>query len=243
MFNRYFKTSLGFVILIIGYYILSIYLDDMVIIAGVLLIAVPIAIYNIVVKRDFEYKLEMFCDADSYLEIVEKKYSNKDESFYNTYLAYAYLYQGNFDNATLAIQKVDKEVIKQKPKDNIVYYMVLLKLAFHEENIEKFNLLFEEFHNIDLGKKINIDFKVFEVPRYILEGRYQEVVDMLMGLIPRQTKRYLIIELEYYLAIAYIELDKIEDATAVLEFISKKRYRLFYIEKCQEMLDKIQIEN
>ena len=37
MFNRYFKTSLGFVILIIGYYILSIYLDDMVIIAGVLL--------------------------------------------------------------------------------------------------------------------------------------------------------------------------------------------------------------
>ncbi len=243
MIRNSLKITITFILLLIAYYILNIYFDDMVIIFIILTITVPIALYSIVMKGSYEFKLEVLCDPDSYLEVIQKKYANKDESIYNTYLAYAYLYQGNFAEASMAIKKVDKNIVQQKSKDNTVYYMILLKLAFNEQDLEKFNALFQKFQDIELEKNTMIDFRVFEIPKYIMEERYEEIVELLIELIPRQTKRYLIIELEYYLALAYIELGKIEDATAVLEFISKKKYRIFYVEKCQELLKGITVED
>lgn len=237
------KLSLSFVIMIIGYYILSLYLDDMVIVVGILVITIPIAIYNIVIKSSYEYQLEILCDADRYLETVTKKYVKKNESIYNLYLAYAYLYQGKFTEATLAISNIDKEIIESKAKYNKVYNMILLKLSFNEKDLTMYNTIFNNFQEVGLEKNEKIDFRVFEVPKYILEERYEEVVELLIELIPRQPQRYLIIELEYYLAIAYVKLGRLEDAIAVLEFISNKKYNIFYIEKCQEMLKEIQKEN
>ena len=84
-------------------------------------------------------------------------------------------------------------MIKQKPKDNVVYYMVLLKLAFHEENIEKFNLLFEEFHNIDLGKKINmrIDYNEYDEEQtglFTTNSEYLRIIQLakLRNITPEQ---------------------------------------------------------
>ena len=243
MIKDFLKITISFIILLVVYYVLDIYFDDMVIIFVILLITIPIALYSIIMKGSYEYKLEVLCDADSYLEAVKKKYANKEEYIYNTYLAYAYLYQGNFSEADKAIKKVDKDMVQQKSKHNIIYYMVLLKLAYNEQDLIKFNTIYQEFQDIELEKNAMIDFRVFEIPKYLMEERYMEIVELLIELIPRQQKRYLIIELEYYLAIAYIKLENYSDARAVLEFVANKNYQLFYVEKCRELLETLPEDN
>ncbi len=88
-----------------------------------------------------------------------------------------------------------------------------------------------------------MDHQVFEIPKYILEERYEEIVELLIELIPQQKKKYVVLELEYYLAIAYMKLGNLKDARAVLEFVSSKKYQIFYVERCLELLKTIPDEN
>ncbi len=243
MLKESFKLSFKVILLVITYYILESLFEDVVIIIIVIGIALAFVAYNLIVKGNSEYKLEVLCDADKYLESVLKKHSNKEESIFNIYLAYAYLYQGDYDNAKTAMQKVIKNSIENKSKLILIYYMVSLKLAFEDGDLDKFNSLFNEFKSIDLENHEKINYKTFEIPKYILEQKYEEVIELLIDLIPKQTKRYLIIEMEYYLAVAYLNLDRLEDARAVLEFMSNKNFRIIYIQKCKELFKELEKNN
>lgn len=226
--------------LILGvYYVLSIFIDDLYIVIGVSVITIPAIIYNVIGNSKYVYELEDLCNSSNFLEKVKKVYIRKEESIYNCYLAYAHIYQGDFDEAALAISKIIKDKITKNNKALQIYYIVLLKLAFEEENLEKFNTVYREFQMIELHKKEKISHQVFEIPKYILEERYEETVELLSELIPQQAKKYVIIELEYYLAIAYLKLKNYKDAKAVLEFVSNKKYQVFYVERCKELLKTI----
>ncbi len=59
----------------------------------------------------------------------------------------------------------------------------------------------------------------------------------MFELIPKQKQSYRVIELEYYLSVAYIALGKDEDAVAVLEFITKRDFKLDYVVKGRALLE------
>ena len=239
MVKQSFILSFKIIAIISAYYILSIYFRDLYIIIGVLAISVPIIVYNLMAKGSFEYVLEVLCDPDRYLDMVQKKYANKEGSVYQTYLAYAYVYQGDYVNALSAINRVDKKVIEEKPKLNLIYYIVLLKLAYNDNDLEMYSTLFSEVQKIELEETEKIELRVFDVPIYLLEKKYEEVIELLKDLIPLQRKRFLVMELEYYLAFAYLKVDNKEDAIAVLEFLSNERYRLVHNELGRKLLEEL----
>lgn len=239
MWKESLKLTATLIVFITMYYVLSIFIDDRFIVIIVVIISIPIVIYNIKTKGSFEYRVEVLCDANTYLTNVETKYKNKEESEYYTYLAYAYIHQGAYDSALSSIHKVDKEKIVENKKLSLMYYMVLLKLAYNNNDLDSYSSLFAEIKKVEQDEKSKIEDNVFDVPLLMLEGRYLEAIDMLIDIIPRQRKRSLILELEYYLGLAYYKVNKYEDARAVLEFMSKKRYRLIYIEMCRELLEKL----
>jgi len=239
MLKQSFILSFKIIAIITAYYILSMYFRDLYIILGVLAISVPIIIYSLMTKGSFEYVLEVLCDPDRYLDLVQKKYANKEESVYQTYLAYAYVYQGDYVKALSAINRVDEKVVEEKPKLNLIYYIVLMKLAYNDNDLEMYSSLFSRVQNIELEKTEKIEIKVFDVPLYLLEKRYVEVIELLKDLIPHQRKRFFVMELEYYLAFAYLKVNNKEDAIAVLEFVSNERYKLVYNELGRKLLEKL----
>jgi len=239
MFRDSFKLSFKIILLVTAYYILDYFFErDIIVIILIAIIVVMITI-NILLKGNPDASLEILCDAGKYLEKVKSKYSKRDENIYNTRLAYAYIYKGENILASTHILKVDKLSLIKKPKEMMIYYLVLLKLAFEESNLEKFNNIYNEYLDQEYKKYEGIDIKVLRIPKYLIEERYTELIDKLIDLIPTLKKRYLIIELEYYLALAYFKTNQLEDAKAVSEFVGSKEYDFIYVEKCNELLKKL----
>ena len=239
MLKEYFKFILKVLVIVMTYYILDYLFEKVVMISILVVIAVLFVLYNTVIKNDFEYKLELMCDPNAYLKKVMNKYINRDENFYNTYLAYAYVHQGDYSNAAHALSKVDFESIKDRPDLVVKFYNTSFKLAFNNNDLDKYALLLNEFDENLYSKSSKVDIDIFKAPKYLLEEDYIGAIDLLKVIIPRQHKRNIVLELEYYLAKAYMETEYYEDAKAVLEFVSKRSYNLIYIEKCKELLKEL----
>lgn len=239
MMKQSFILSFKVILIITAYYVLNMYFEGIYILVGVVIVAVPIIVYNLKTKGSFEYILEVLCDPFKYLETIQTKYLKKDDTTQSIYLAYAYVYQGDYKNALVEINKINHEEIEENPKLNLIYYIVNLKLAYNDQDIEKYSSLYAEVKEIELDKDEKIEIEVFDAPLYMLEKRYVEAIELLKDLIPHQRKRYLVMELEYYLALAYIETKSREDAVAVLNFVSDERYHLIYNELARELLIKI----
>jgi len=239
MFKNSVILSIKIIILVISYYILDyLFTTEVIMIIAAALIAIYIA-YNIKFKGNPDARLEILCDAKMYLERVNSKYSKRNQDVYNTRLAYAYTYIGDYTLAESHIVKANKDSLVKKPKETMIYYLVLLRLAFEEEDLEKFKTILNEYKNLETKKYIGMDIEVMAVPMYIMEKKYKNLIDKLVTLIPEQKKRYLIIELEYYLALAYVKTNSLEDAKAVLEFVTSKDFELIYVEKCKDLLKSI----
>ena len=239
MIKHSFWLTFRIVAFIIGYYVLSMYIDDIYIIIGVVVISIPMIIYNYINKGKYEYLLEILCDPSKYTEIIKTKYIKKDESIYQLCLAYGYVYSGDYDNALLAINKVDHLVVEKSLKHNLMYYIVMLKLAYNNQDLDEYNILLLKLQKIELDKNNKIDIKIFDIPVYMLEKKYTEVIELLHELIPLQRKRFILMELEYYLALAYLEVGNKIDAIAVLEFVSKEKYHLIYNKLASELLETV----
>jgi len=234
-----FILSFKVILIITAYYVLNMYFDGIYILLGVAIITVPIVVYNLRTKGSFEYILEVLCNPSKYLDTIQTKYLKKDESTQSIYLAYAYVYQGDYDNARIEISKINNQEVEKNAKLHLIYYIIQLKLAYNDKDIDKYSTLFEKVKKIELDKDEKIELEVFDVPLYMLEKRYLEVIELLKDLIPHQRKRYLVMELEYYLAQAYLKVKRREDAVAVLKFVSDERYHLIYNELGRELLSEI----
>ena len=135
------------------YVILSMFIDDLYIILGTFIISVPIIVYTISKKSNYENRLEILCDADRYLYYVKNKYKNRNASIYNTYLAYALVYQGKYDDSLEAIRKIDHSVIESDTKLNLIYHMVLLKISYNNKDIEKYSSFLSDIKDIEQDEK------------------------------------------------------------------------------------------
>jgi len=239
MYVETFKIVIRMIAIIIIYYVLDYFFESTIIIILVLVAAAFFISYNSIFKYDFDHKLKSLCDADSYLERINKRKSKKNGSIYNTYLAFAHVYIGNYAEAKKSIALVDKEVLSKKRDLIEKYYGSKLKIAFNDNDLDSYTMILKEFEIVYIGQNSEVTFKFFELPKYILEENYSEAQAILLEMIPQQKKRIYIYELEYYLALAHIALDSKEDATAVLEFVSSKQFKLIYIEKCKELLESL----
>ncbi len=239
MYIETFKIVIRMVAIITLYYVLDYFFESTVIVVFVIVAAAFFVSYNSIFKYDFDYKLKTACDANAYLNKINKRKSKKDGSIYNTYLAFAHIYIGNYADASKSIALVDKELLSNKQDLIEKYYGSKLKIAFNNNDLESYTVILKEFENIYIDQNSDVTFKFFEIPKYILEENYSEAQAILLEMIPQQKKRIYIYELEYYLALAHIALDSKEDATAVLEFVSSKQFKLIYIEKCKELLESL----
>ena len=239
MYKESFKIILRMMVVIILYYVLDYLFENTVIIIILVLTAAVFVSYNSLFKNDFDYKLKTSCDVNSYLDKINRRLSNKDEFVYQTYLAFAYVYQGNYEEAKKSIELVDRNLLSGKQDLTDKYYGAALKVLFEEQDLDKYSIMLEEYRLLHQSEESELDFSFFEVPKYILEKDFLKAKELLLELIPSQPKRLYIYELEYYLALVFIELRNTEDAKAVLDFVISKRFNIIYIEKCKTLSESI----
>jgi hypothetical protein len=193
--------------------------------------------YVLAFKTNYDLVLENVGDAKKYLDTIKKRYKS-DENLLSLHSAYGLFYLGNTTEAFSELNKVIFEDLK-KTKHVFIYYSMKLKEDYENENIEQYRLHLEEMFESGVLTILNINKDIFEAPLLLLNEDYQVLWDNLMELIPVVNKRYFILELEYYLAICHLKLNRLDDAYAVLEFVSNKKIEFIYVQKCKELIKEI----
>lgn len=217
-----------------GLYYLFDYLNllPVFIVIAVILFVFMIAL-NVMKVKNKEVYLEIACDANLYLnKLNQYTKPHQRNSDYFLGLAYAYIYKGEYDVAQEHLNHVVFSEIKDQKKYLPIFLRVQSKLAYERKDEEALKSLLNESSTNELPE----EFKGYiKAQILLLREQYEEVIEVLMDLIPKQFVRIHIIELEYYLAIAYIQNKQLEDARAVLEFIVKKGYSIVYTDLAYEL--------
>jgi hypothetical protein len=237
MLKKYVKLLIQIVFVFGAYMVLSEYVSDIVLLVGFVSLALLIVGYGYTGRKSYGFNLESLCDAPKYLDNINAKLKNKDETYLLLYRAYGNLYNGDLSTIESDINRVD--TTKLSKKERFMYEEIKLKLIYNNKDIEGYRNKLIEITNGEFNKVYANELLVLKTPLYLMNEQYDQVVETMFELIPLQKSRFRVIELEYYLSLAYIELGKENDAIAVLEFVVKRDFKLNYTVKCQELLDKL----
>ena len=188
--------------------------------------------------KDHTYCLDLFCDVNKHLMYTEKKLKGKKESLYILYKAYGDLYNGETEGIEEQLHRINIEDLKIK--DRYIFEEVKLKLLYNNKDIDQYSIKLTEINNGEFKEIYQNELLILKGLLYLLEEKYDELVELMFEIIPKQKESYRVIELEYYLALAYIAQDKDEDAVAVLEFITKRDFKIYFVTKGKELLDQLQ---
>lgn len=191
--------------------------------------------YVLAFKTNYDLVLENVGDAKKYLETIKKRYK-ADENLLSLHSSYGLFYLGKTSESFTELSKVNFDKLK-KTKHVFIYYSMKLKEDFENNDIDNYRLHLDEMFESGVLTILNINKDVFNAPLSLLNEDYQNLWDNLMELIPVVSKRYFILELEYYLAICHLKLNRLEDAIAVLEFVSNKKIDFIYVHKCKVLLE------
>ncbi len=235
--SKYIKIMLQVLIAYVVVSILSQYLETYVIVMILLVFIVLFILYANRKKDKNLYFLEKECDVEKHIENVNEKLKDKDQSKYLLYLSYGNLYNGNFDTIEDDIKKIDTK--KLKPKELLLYEEMKLKLLYNKKDINGYEDKWDEVSEGSLGNTFRNDLMVLKAPLHLMKEEYTKAVDLMFDLIPKQRQVYRVIELEYYLSLAYIAQGKDEDAVAVLEFVTKRDFKLDQVTKGHALLEKL----
>ena len=232
---KYIIIILQVVIAYIIFSLLSEYLNNYVLIIILVAIIFVFILYGSKRRENDIYFLASECDVDKYLDFVDTKLKNKDQSKYLLYLSYGNLYNGNFENIESDINRIDTSKLKLKEK--FMYEEIKLKLLYNNKDIEEYEKKFDEISNGEFKNIYYNNLLILKAPLHLLKEEYTELVDLMFELIPKQRESYRVIELEYYLSVAYIALGKDDDAVAVLEFVTKRDFKLDHVIKGRALLE------
>lgn len=237
--SKYVKIMLQVLIAYIIFSVLSGYFETYILITILLVFIALFILFGNRKKDKNLFFLEKECDVEKYLEFVNENFKDKDQSIYLLYLTYGNLYNGDIKSVEDDIIKIDASEFK--PKEMIMYEEIKLKLLYNNKDITSYENKWDEISEGSYGNKFYNDLMVLKAPLYLMKKEYQELVDMMFDLIPKQRQVFRIIELEYYLAVAYIAQGKNEDAAAVLEFVTKRDFKLDFVTKGQALKDKLDL--
>ncbi|MEC9485688.1 MAG: hypothetical protein UMR38_07415 [Candidatus Izemoplasma sp.] len=194
-------------------------------------------IYGLYFKiRPLPY-LEKIVNPSVYMEYIESKVKRRVPLYYPLYKAYGLIYQNKLDEAvsvyqenTLTIDDLNEDLFR-------VYTLVEAHIYYYQNNKQAL---------INLEKRIEgHKHRTFAVGqtivlfRHLIDEEYYKAKELLLLLIPEYKTRLHIVEMEYYLALAYGQLDNKEDALAVIDFMLDKNYPVFYTNLFKELKERI----
>lgn len=233
--NPYATTGKLLLGVIIAVVLLQYFEETIILIVGIVLL-VGIITYNLLFNSNKDILLEELCHPDQYLEHVEKAYKDKDVLL-KLHKAYALFYLDNEEARTL-LHSIDYFSL-DKPKHQFIYHSLQLKFLYEDNNKEMYYEELSSFLKTGLPRTFQVPKEVFEIPLFMMREEYETAIQILIEIIPGVSKKYLVYELEYYLAECYIKINKKEDAIAVLEFVASKTMNFSYIYKCRKRLEEI----
>lgn len=228
------------VLVVVGlYYILSTYITNLYLLLGIFVVAgiVIILIRSIFIHNDSDI-LEVLVHPDKHFDYI-MKYKDKDENRYNLLYAYGLTYIGKFDEALEAINKVQYDDIKTSANLHYDYHVTKLHLAYNNKDRGGYKESYDFANSFNVFQKVDIPKEAFEAHLLLLSGYSDQAEELLKKIIPKIRKRILIVELEYILALAYFNQNKMEDCKAVCEFIVEKKHPVVYTTLCEELLTKV----
>ena len=147
-------------------------------------------------------------------------------------MAYGYVHAGMYDEAQSYFSKKDKNLI-------FAYTATEIKLIYNKDNRDLLEGLINQAIENNVFKNVNVTNDLFRVHLYILDEKYEFAEELAKDVIPTLKKRVYIFELEYLLALAYYEQNKLDDCHAVTDFVIEKNNNLIYTSLCQKLNDKI----
>ena len=236
--NKNVKIGLQVVLVFMIFYLLSASIDGYILFGILIVLAFIFFGSRYTGRKSYTYYLDSKCDVEKDLEFVNKKLQGKDQSLLYLYIAYGDLYNGDFDKVENNIDIIDP--INFKTVEKLMYEEIKLKLLYNNKDIVEYEKKLDkissgEFENMNINSLL-----VLKIPLHLLKGEYNEAVDLLFEIIPKQQQSYRVIELEYYLSEAYIALGKEEDAIAILEIVTKRDFKLDHVVKGRTLLSKLQ---
>lgn len=238
--KRYFRLFLQVIIAYLLFSILGQYLSDTVLIIVLIAVIVVFVLYGNRVRESNLYYLDTTCDVEKYLEYINKKLKDKDQSKYILYLSYGNLYNGDFKSIESDINSID--ISKLELKEKLMYEEIQLKLLYKDKEVEAYEEKLKQMIEGEFNNKFSNELLVLKAPLLLMKEEYTELVDLMFQLIPKQRRSYRVIELEYYLSLAYVALNKKEDAIAVLEYVTKRDFKLEQVVKGRELLDSLKLD-
>jgi tetratricopeptide (TPR) repeat protein len=228
--NKIFLQA--FVIVVIYYVLVYFNLFSWYLVLAVVFIIFIYTYFKIRIT-DNELFFETVCDVHLYLRRAQNSKSYKKEKDYELLvLAYSLIYQGDFDKADAALSKINPSGFPNPKRHYSIYIRLKSRLASIHKDVDQLDSLQKEVDDEQLQEYI-------KVMTYLAKEQYDELIVYLKGIMPKQILRMFIIEYEYYLAISYLKTEKIEDALALFEYITKKGFGIVFTKWAYEEYIKI----
>ncbi len=235
--KRYSRLFVQITVIFLVYYILSGLINGYLILAIFFTVTMLFIAYGYSGRKNYTFYLDSVCDVDKYLNFVNAKIKTKNESLYLLYLSYGNLYNGIFDDIENNLSKIDKS--RLNIRERFMFEEIKLKLLYNDKDIEGYEKKLDEMSNGEFKRSQRNGLIILEAPLHLLKEEYSELVDLMFIIIPKQRQSYRVIELEYYLSLAYLALDKADDALAILEFITKRDLKLDQVVKARDLLNNL----
>lgn len=187
----------------------------------ILPIALFLLLYLVFKMRiaDNEIYFEIMCNTTLYLRRLEQgKDAKRDTDLYHLGLAYAAIYQDDIERAAVELERVDEANLTSPPRHLPILLRVRARVAAHEKDRPALDGLRDRIQEFELPQLL----AYVEALRLEQQEQWQELVTHIETWMPSETVRLHLIELERLLAIAYLKLDRTEDAKAVLSATVKR---------------------
>lgn len=180
--------------------------------------------------------LDKDVDMVAYQHYIEHELTSRKQRYYPLYKAYELVYKGAFDEAQSYYDTFDQSI---KVKERNLYRIkavVEMQLFYYHNDGEKLDSLLSSVKASKLGSfELINSIKTYQL---LLQKNYEEAADILMVIIPRLRSRVQIVEMEYYLAFCFYQLNRLDDANAITDFMLDKDYEVIYTALFKDLKDK-----
>lgn len=239
MLKAYIKFTLQLIIVIGAYFLLDYYLPNSRYILYIYIgLALPFLFWGLLSSKNYTGYLDTVVKPDLFYESIQKYKSDKAD-IYHLLLAYGNYYEGKTEDAKNYFSKVKYQEIDKDPKLDLVYYIVQLGLSFEEGDLINYSKTYQKALDERVFAKAKLNKDIFKVKEFVLEKKYDDAIELAFIVIPQTKKRLYIMELEYLLAVAYYETNRLDDCNAVCEFVSEKDHKVKFTDLCRAYLAKM----
>jgi hypothetical protein len=168
---------------------------------------------------DNEIYFELICNTTLYLRRLEdSKEAKNDTDLYHLGLAYAAIYQDDLDRATEELGRIDEGNLSNPARHVPILIRVRARVAAHaqeQSELEDLKIRAKEMALPQLGAYI-------EALQLEADQKWEELAQHIETWMPTESIRLHLLELERLLAIAYLNLGRIDEAKAVLSATVKR---------------------